>query len=433
MRPRRLPFRTVDARVFKKRNSNMRSEICPQATAAGTASAMASAVRLIALPLALSAALTACGPAKPPEGSDAAGEPAPAAVMTATVRAEPVQLWNQFNGRIAAQESVEIRARVAGYIDRVHFREGQPVRKGQLLFSIDARPYQARLASAQAQLQRAKAAAELAATQDRRARDLMVDRAIAAEEADNRAGTLAQARAQVAAAQAAVAAAQLDLGFTEVRAPIAGVAGRALLTTGNLARADETVLVTVVSQNPVYVNFDADEQSLLRGMQNSSATTGEAMVRVGLVSDEGFPHRGRVGFTDNRLDPQTGTVALRASLNNDQGLLKPGMFARVQMQERSSATAVLIDDKAVLTDQSRKYVYVVDAAQRAQRRDLQLGRMVDGKRIVEAGLEPGEQLVVAGMQRIFYPGMPLAPQMLDGQAAGAALPATQTPAQKEQP
>ncbi len=411
----------------------MRSKTRPQATAAGTGPAMASAVRVITLSLALSAALTACGPPKPPEDSSAPAEPAPAAVTTATVRAEPVQLWNQFNGRIAAQETVEIRSRVAGYIEHVHFREGQPVRKGQLLFSIDARPYRASLASAQAQLQRAKAATELAATQDRRARDLVADRAIAAEEADNRAGTLAQARAQVAAAEAAVAAAQLDLGFTEVRAPIAGIAGRALLTTGNLARADDSVLVTVVSQNPVYVNFDADEQSLLRGMQNSSAAPSDAMVRVGLVSDEGFPHTGRVGFTDNRLDPQTGTLALRATLNNDQGLFKPGMFARVQMQERSTVTAVLIDDKAVLTDQSRKYVYVVDAAQRAQRRDLQLGRMVDGRRIVESGLAPGEQLVVAGMQRIFYPGMPLAPQRLDSQAAGAALPETQKPAQKAQP
>ena len=368
--------------------------------------------------------LTACKQASGGSESAAAGEPPPAQVTTAQVQLHPVQQWDSFNGRIAAKESVEIRPRVGGYIDSVSFSEGQAVRKGQVLFTIDARPYKTTLASAQAQLQRAKAAQALAKTQDRRARDLLVDRAISAEEADNRAGTLAQTSAEVMAAEAAVAAAQLDLGFTEVRSPITGVAGRAVLTAGNLAQANQSVLSTVVSQNPVYVYFDADEQSLLRSRQQAvtakseaksaggsgGAGAGAAQVRIGLANEEGFPHTGQVGFTDNRLDPQTGTLTVRATLANDRGLFTPGMFARVQMQGRSDFQAVLIDDKAVLTDQDRKYAYVVGEGGRAERRELKLGRMFEGRRIVESGLQAGDQLVVAGMQRIYYPGMPLAPK-----------------------
>lgn len=366
--------------------------------------------------------LTACKQASGGSESAAAGEPPPAQVSTAQVQLHPVQQWDSFNGRIAAKESVEIRPRVGGYIDSVSFSEGQAVRKGQVLFTIDARPYNATLASAQAQLQRAKAAQALARTQDRRARDLLADRAISAEEADNRAGTLAQTSAEVMAAEAAMAAAQLDLGFTEVRSPITGVAGRAVLTAGNLAQANQSVLSTVVSQNPVYVYFDADEQSLLRSRQQAvtgkneaksaggSRGAGAAQVRIGLANEEGFPHTGQVGFTDNRLDPQTGTLTVRATLANDRGLFTPGMFARVQMQGRSDFQAVLIDDKAVLTDQDRKYAYVVGEGGRAERRELKLGRMFEGRRIVEAGLQTGDQLVVAGMQRIYYPGMPLAPK-----------------------
>ena len=358
--------------------------------------------------------LAACKPASGGSESAAAGEPQPAQVSTAQVQLHPVQQWDSFNGRIAAKESVDIRPRVGGYIDSVSFSEGQAVRKGQVLFTIDARPYKATLASAQAQLQRAKAAQALARTQDRRARDLLADRAISAEEADNRAGALAQTSAEVMAAEAAMAAAQLDLGFTEVRSPISGVAGRAVLTAGNLAQANQSVLSTVVSQNPVYVYFDADEQSLLRSRQqkatNGSGGAGAAQVRIGLANEDGFPHTGQVGFTDNRLDPQTGTLTVRATLTNDQGLFTPGMFARVQMQGRSDFQAVLIDDKAVLTDQDRKYAYVVGEGGRAERRELKLGRMFEGRRIVEAGLQAGDQLVVAGMQRIYYPGMPLAPK-----------------------
>ena len=386
---------------------------------------------------ALTLALSACGQGKGEKAQSAPGDPPPAAVTVATVQAQQVQHWDSFNGRIAAQETVEIRPRVSGYIERLHFREGQLVRKGQTLFSIDDRTYKAALASAQAQLQRAQAAAALARTLDKRAQNLLVDQAISAEEADNRSGTLAQALANVSAAQAALTTAQLELGFTQVRAPITGVAGRAMLTVGNLAQADQSVLLTVVSQNPVYVYFDADEQSLLRSKQaagKDQPSDGAVAVRIGLLSDDGFPHTGQVEFTNNRMDPQTGTIRVRASLNNDHGLFTPGMFARVQMQGRADRAAVLIDDKAVLTDQDRNYVYLVGPGKRAERRELQLGRMVGGLRMVEAGLQPGERLVVAGMQRIHYPGMPLAPtEQRDSAAPATAAAATTASASASKP
>ena len=346
-------------------------------------------------------------------GKEQAAEPPPAQVTVEPVEQRQIQQWDTFNGRIAAMESVEIRPRVSGYIDAVNFQDGQPVHKGQRLFTIDASPYRAALASAQAQLQHAKAAAALARTQDKRARTLLPDRAISAEEADNRASTLAQALANVQAAEAALATAQLDLDFTEVRAPIDGMVGRAMLTAGNLAQANTSVLTTLVSQDPVYVYFDADEQSLLRNKQIARTAgnrgTNTTLVRIGLANEDHFPHQGTVSFTDNRLDPQTGTLRVRATLPNPQGLFTPGMFARVQMQSPARSNAILIDDKAVLTDQDRKYAYVVGQGNRAERRELQLGRLFEGRRIVESGLQPGDQVVVAGMQRIYYPGMPLVP------------------------
>lgn len=376
--------------------------------------------------------LAACERAVGSKAQNAPGEPPPAQVVVEPVQQQPIQQWNTFNGRIAAMESVEIRPRVSGYIEAVNFQDGHPVQKGQVLFTIDARPYQAALASAQAQLQHARAVAALARTQDKRARTLLPDRAISAEEADNRASALAQALANVQAAEATLTTAKLDLSFTTVRAPISGVAGRAMLTAGNLAQADTSVLTTVLSQNPVYVYFDADEQSLLRNRQAADAThDGNAHatpIRVGLANEASFPHQGTVSFTDNRLDPQTGTLRVRATLPNPEGRFTPGMFARVQMQSRGTFNAMLIDDKAVLTDQDLKYVYVVGQGSRAERRELQLGDLFEGRRIVVTGLQPGDQVVVAGMQRIYYPGMPLAPT-----TRGAEQPAKPASADQEPP
>ena len=380
---------------------------------------------LLAGGLAALVLLSGCG--RPGAGDAHAGNGPPPApeVQVAEVALQAIRPWDEFNGRIEAVESVQLRSRVSGYIERIAFAEGQEVKKGQLLFVIDPRPYRAALASAQAQLERARAAAGLAQTQDQRARQLVAENAVSREEADTRAATLAQATAQVRAAEAELATARLQLDFTEVRAPITGRASRALLTVGNMAQADQSVLTTLVSQDPVYAYFDADEHSFLRYQKAGLSGQGRA-VRVALVGDSGFPHAGTLDFSDNQLQPGTGTMRLRARLANPDRMLTPGLFARVQMQsgpdrQGAESQALLIDDKAVLTDQDRKYVYVVGEGNLAERRDLTLGRMVDGRRLVEKGLTEGDRLVVGGVQRIYYPGMPVNPRPV---AAAAAQPAS---------
>lgn len=381
---------------------------------------LASAVAALAL-------LSGCSRSGAGDAHASNGPPPSPEVQVAEVALQAIRPWDEFNGRIEAVESVQLRSRVSGYIERIAFAEGQEVKKGQLLFVIDQRPYRAALASAQAQLERARAAAGLAQTQDQRARQLVAENAVSREEADTRAATLAQATAQVRAAEAELAIARLQLDFTEVRAPITGRASRALLTVGNMAQADQSVLTTLVSQDPVYVYFDADEHSFLRYQKAGLAGQGRA-VRIALVGDGGFAHTGTLDFSDNQLQPGTGTMRLRARLANPERTLTPGLFARVQMQsgpERQEAEpqALLIDDKAVLTDQDRKYVYVVGEGNLAERRDLTLGRMVDGRRMVEKGLAAGDRLVVGGVQRIYYPGMPINPRPVAA-AAAAARPAS---------
>ena len=380
---------------------------------------LASAVAALAL-------LSGCGRSGAGDAHASNGPPPAPEVQVAEVALQAIRPWDEFNGRIDAVESVQLRSRVSGYIERIAFVEGQEVKKGQLLFVIDQRPYRASLASAQAQLERARAAAGLAQTQDQRARQLVAENAVSREEADTRAATLAQATAQVRAAEAELAIARLQLDFTEVRAPITGRASRALLTVGNMAQADQSVLTTLVSQDPVYVYFDADEHSFLRYQKAGLSGPGRA-VRVALVGDSGFAHAGTLDFSDNQLQPGTGTMRLRARLANPDRMLTPGLFARVQMQsgpqrQEAEPQALLIDDKAVLTDQDRKYVYVVGEGNLAERRDLTLGRMVDGRRLVEKGLAAGDRLVVGGVQRIYYPGMPINPRPVAA-AAAAAQPA----------
>ena len=378
---------------------------------------LASAVAALAL-------LSGCGRSGTGDAHASNGPPPAPEVQVAEVALQAIRPWDEFNGRIEAVESVQLRSRVSGYIERIAFAEGQEVKKGQLLFVIDQRPYRAALASAQAQLERARAAAGLAQTQDQRARQLVAENAVSREEADTRAATLAQATAQVRAAEAELATARLQLDFTEVRAPITGRASRALLTVGNMAQADQSVLTTLVSQDPVYAYFDADEHSFLHYQKAGLSGQGRA-VRVALVGDSGFAHAGTLDFSDNQLQPGTGTMRLRARLANPDRVLTPGLFARVQMQsgpdpQGAEPQALLIDDKAVLTDQDRKYVYVVGEGNVAERRDLTLGRMVDGRRLVEQGLTVGDRLVVGGVQRIYYPGMPVNPRPV---AAAAVQPA----------
>lgn len=342
----------------------------------------------------------------------AAGGPPPAPVGVARVVAESVQEWDEFNGRISAIDTVEIRPRVSGYVERLAFKEGDEVKIGQLLFVIDQRPYRDALDNATAQLERARATAAQALSQDRRGQTLLAGKAMSGEEAETRHSTYAQAAADVHAAEAAVATAKLNLEFTEVRAPVAGRTSRAILTVGNLAQADQTLLTTVVSQNPVYVYFDCDEQSFLRyqalvrdGQRSDTANP----VHVALAGETGFPHQGRVDFLDNQVNAATGTIRARAVLDNAQRIYTPGLYARVQLAGRSDSHGLLIDDKAVLTDQDRKYVYVLGPADKALRKDIQIGRLVNGLRMVDGGLQPGDKVIVQGQQMIFFPGAPVKP------------------------
>jgi len=351
--------------------------------------------------------------------------PPPPEVSVATVLSKQVRQWDDFTGRVAAVETVELRPRVSGYVERVAFKEGQEVRKGDLLFVIDQRPYRAALDRAQADLERARSEARLAQTQDVRAQALIEAKAISREEFETRKAATAQGNAGVHAAEAAVASARLDLQFTQVRSPIDGRAGRAMVTTGNLAQADATLLTTVVSLDPVHVYFEGDEQSYLR--YNELARKGERAdtrnpVRVGLANEEGYPHEGTVDFIDNQVDPRTGTIRARAVLRNPDRVFTPGLFARVQIEGSAQFKAMLIDDKAVLTDQDRKYVYVLGPKNAAVRKDVVLGRMVDGLRVVQSGLTPQDKVIVHGVQKVFFPGMPVQPKPI---AMGAPAPGPQ--------
>ncbi|HDR8917426.1 TPA: efflux RND transporter periplasmic adaptor subunit, partial [Burkholderia multivorans] len=349
-------------------------------------------------------------------------------VGVATVVPRTVRIADEFNGRVEAVDAVELRPRVSGYLQRIRYKEGDLVAQGAVLFEIDPRPYRIALDRAIAQQQRARAAEHLARVQLQRVQTLIDAHATSQEELDNARAAAEQARADLQAADAAVADAKLNLGFTEVRAPIAGRVGRALATAGNLARADDTLLTTVVSQDPVYVYFDCDEQSYLRYNAQRADPAHRAIgadpVRVGLANETGFPHAGTVDFLDNRLDPQTGTIRARVRLPNADHTFTPGLYARVQLVSGRERSALLVDDKAVLTDQDRKYVYVIGPGDKALRRDVTIGRDLDGQRIVEKGLNAGDRVVVDGVQRIYYPGAQVKPKpqpvRADAQPGGAA-------------
>jgi multidrug efflux system membrane fusion protein len=365
----------------------------------------------LAASLLLTAIITACSS----QAAPGAGAPPAPEVSVASVLTRPVHQWDEFTGRVAAVESVELRPRVSGYVERVAFKEGQEVRKGDLLFVIDQRPYRAALDRALAALEGARSEARLAQAQDARAQQLIEAQALSREEFETRKAASAQGNAGVRAAEAAVASARLDLQFTEVRSPIDGRAGRALVTEGNLAQADATLLATVVSQDPVFVYFESDEQTFLR--YADLARKGERSgtrnpVRVGLAGEAGYPHEGTVDFVDNQVDAGTGTIRVRAVLRNPDRVFTPGLFARVQVQGEGRRGAMLVDDKAVLTDQDRKYVYVLGPNNAAMRKDVELGPVVDGLRIVESGLAAGDKVIVNGVQKVFFPGMPVAPKLV---------------------
>lgn len=357
------------------------------------------------------------------------GMPPAPTVSAAPVLLKAISQWDEYSGRIEAVESVELRPRVSGYIEHVDYIEGQEVKRGDVLFTIDPRSYRAELMRAQAQLARARSLAAQSRSEAERARVLAEQNAISTELYEQRRATAAVAEAEVAATEAAVETARLNLEWTKVRAPIDGRAGRALVTAGNLVSAGDpnAVLTTLVSLDKVHVHFDADEKAFLRYArmardgERPSERDGGVPVQVALASEEGFPHPGTVDFLDNHVDRGTGTIRARAVLDNQDRLFTPGLFARVRLLGSGTFPALLIDETAVLTDQDRKFVYIAADDGTAQRRDVRLGRSSNGLRIVEDGLVLGDKVIVGGVQKVFMPGMPVDAQAVQMGAPDVAM------------
>jgi len=351
------------------------------------------------------------------EATTAQQAPAPQ-VSVASALERDVTEWDEFTGRLEAVESVEVRPRVTGYIESVNFTEGSTVKKGDLLFVIDPRPYRAELSKAEAELARAVARSELAVADEGRSTKLLDIKAVSREEYDSRINATREAKADVAAARAAVDSAKLNLEFTRITAPISGRVSKAAVTAGNLVTGGSNtaaLLTTVVSLDPMYVTFEGDEQiylkynELSRRGERSSSRDAANPVLMGLANENGYPHHGAMVFVDNQVDPRTGTIRARASFENKDGFLTPGLFARVKLLGHNSYRAVLVDDRAIGTDQSQKFVYVIDAQNKVTYRPVTVGRLNDGLRIVEKGLQPGETVVVNGLQRV-RPGVVVAPE-----------------------
>ena len=350
------------------------------------------------------------------------GPPPPPQVTVASVIERDVTEWDEFTGRLQAVDSVEVRPRVSGLIAAVRFQEGAIVRRGDPLFEIDPRPFQAEVDRLRAELNRAGATNQRAASELQTAEKLRAENAIAKEEHDRRAAFAQESTAQAAAVEAALRAAELNLEFTRVTSPIDGRVGRAIVTEGNLVSSgpgEATLLTTVVSLDPVYAYFDADEQIFLKysaaagpkgpalrgGLHNRGA---ELPIRMALANDESFPRLGRLDFIDNQLDGATGTIRGRAIFRNGDGQLTPGLFVRLRLAGTGSYRGLLIQDRAVGTDLSKKFVYVVGPKNEVQYRTVTLGPIVDGLRVVRTGLEAGESVVVNGLQRV-RPGVQVTP------------------------
>jgi len=345
-------------------------------------------------------------------------KPAPASptpeVTVAAVLDKPVSESDEFTGHFEAVQSVEVRPRVTGFIQRVTFSEGATVRQGDPLFVIDRRPYEAEVSRAEAVLEQARTREALAQQELERAKRLANTQAISREELDGRTSGAAEGGAAVRAAEAALRSARLNLEWTTVRAPIAGRVGRAEITAGNLVQATGSLLTTIVSLDPIHVYFDSDEQIYLK---NASAFTAlrsvpgarlaPRLVLIGLANETGFPHQGRLDFVDNQVDRTAGTIRVRAIVPNASHLFAPGLFARVRLAGGASRQASLIQDQSIGTDQDRKFVLVLKPDSTVEYRTITVGRVVDGLRIVESGLKPGESVVINGQLRV-RPGMKVA-------------------------
>ena len=374
------------------------------APTAGTSPRDVIAVRCL-VTAALLAALTACSPHKaaPPP-------PAPKVTVNQPVGAT-VTNWDEYPGHLEAVEMVELRPRVAGYIESIHFQDGAEVKAGDLLFVIDPRPYAAELEHAKAQRQQAESRLELARNDLKRAEGLRGTKAISEEEYDGRSKAVPEAEAALAAANASETTATINLDYTQIKAPISGKIGRRLVTAGNFVQlqgngGSATLLATLVSVDPIYCYFDVEEGALLKYRSCAKATAtaqspdGALPCELGLVNEQAFSHRGRLDFFDNQVNPQTGTIRLRAVFENADRALVPGMFANLRVPAGAVESALLVPDVAIQSDQGYKFVYVVNPESKIERRDITSGRAHGSLRAVLKGLTPGDHVVVNGLMML---------------------------------
>jgi multidrug efflux system membrane fusion protein len=367
--------------------------------------------------LALVAALGAgCGRQKPPPA------PPPPAVSVAEVVQREIMEWDEYTGRLEPVESVEVRARVNGYLESIHFEDGALVKKNDLLFVIDPRPYKTDYDRAEAELARANTRLELANNDFDRAGRLFKTHAISEEEYDSRSKAKKEADSNLTASKAALESSRLNLEYTRVHAPIDGRISRRYVTAGNLVHGGTgmpTLLTTIVSIDPIYCYIDADERSVLRYQQLSregkrvSARDFKIPCEMALANESGFPHKGMIDFVDNRLDPNTGTLRARGVFTNDKRELTPGLFARLRVPGSGKYQALLLPERAFGSDQTLKFVYVVNAQNKVEFRPVSVGPVIDGLRVVRDGVKAGERVIIEGHMRV-RPGVVVTPQLTGG-------------------
>ena len=357
--------------------------------------------------------------AKPP----AAAQPPLPQVEVAEVIHRPLREWEEFSGRLQAVNTVDVRPRVSGYVDRVAFTDGARVKKGQLLFQIDPRPFQAEVERLVAERTRSVSDLELAKANRARAERLISAHAVSREEYERQVAAEASAQGALGSIDASLQEARLNREFTEVRAPIDGHVSRAIITAGNLVTS-ASLLTTLVSDDPVYVYFDTDEQTYLRYAkakhEHAHASTGVSDIYIGLVDEDGYPHPGQLDFIDNQVDATTGTIRARAALANPDGRYTPGLFARVRLIGGEDHDSVLIEDRAVGTDLSKKFVLTLTKDNRIEYRLVELGPEINGLRVVTQGLAPNEVIVVNGLQHV-RPGQSVAATRVAMRDTGGGL------------
>ncbi|WP_316189731.1 MULTISPECIES: efflux RND transporter periplasmic adaptor subunit [unclassified Bradyrhizobium] len=372
-----------------------------------------------------------------PNAAKAAAPEQAVPVTIAVVEPRQATLWDEFSGRLEAVERVEVRPRVAGAILATNFTEGALVKAGDVLFKIDPAPYAAEVDKAQAQLEAAKARAAFAANELERGAQLVGNAVVTRRDYDQRDNGNREAIANVKAAEATLQTARLNLDYTQVRAPVDGRVGKIEVTVGNLVAAGSAspVLTSLVSVNPIYASFDADEEVVLRALNAITDASGKRgnldRIPVEMTTSGGLSAKGHIQLIDNQVNGQSGTIRVRAVFKNEDGRFIPGQFARVRMGQPQQQTLVLLDDRAIGTDQDKKFVMVVGDDDRAVYRPITIGGNVEGLRIVQTGLKPGDRVVVNGLQRV-RPGALLKTQVasMGARDGDAASPASRQLAQR---